>query len=346
MIDSRVSVADREMAAKTSLRLNRAVLSASIRQIVVLLAMLFAGGAALAQSVIVKDVRIGRLGDRWLDTQKFQRIERASEDGQYGYAVTYRIAGHGDVKLFWPRKAIAFARKSPRYRLVAMKLRTGRLWYPTVVTARSLPAVHRGVLELEAMYARDARSEIVVFEALAGIASLGASAPSLRALPGRPVGGTGGRMSSSSATSSTPPASGSGSGVSGSRSAAVGTASASAARSVKASPRVLARALEDAGQSRPLGAAAHHIVAGNARLAAPAREVLQKFGIGINDAKNGVFLPATKASPNPTGAAVHSTLHTGSYYANVNVRLMRAKTRIEVENSLEEIGQILLQGGF
>ena len=40
--------------------------------------------------------------------------------------------------------------------------------------------------------------------------------------------------------------------------------------------------------------AAHHIVAGTARLAQDARDVLYKFGVGINDAVNGVFLPTVR----------------------------------------------------
>lgn len=63
--------------------------------------------------------------------------------------------------------------------------------------------------------------------------------------------------------------------------------------------------------------------------AAPAREVLKRWGIGINDAANGVFLPATLKSPNPIGAAVHSTLHTEAYYQAVNRALRRVKTRQE-----------------
>ncbi len=72
---------------------------------------------------------------------------------------------------------------------------------------------------------------------------------------------------------------------------------------------------------RPAGAATHHIVAGGAEAAAPARAVLQRFGIGINDAVNGVFLPASRAAPNAAGAAVHSTVHTRAYYQAVNEAL-------------------------
>ena len=76
----------------------------------------------------------------------------------------------------------------------------------------------------------------------------------------------------------------------------------SAARVMAPSSRALGTALEGAGIARPAESAAHHIVAGGAAAAAQARAVLQRFGIGINDAANGVFLPATRASANPLGA--------------------------------------------
>jgi hypothetical protein len=59
------------------------------------------------------------------------------------------------------------------------------------------------------------------------------------------------------------------------------------------SSRVLGRALEAAGHFRPPSSAAHHIVAGTAKIAADARAALRRFGIALDDAVNGVFLPAT-----------------------------------------------------
>ena len=99
------------------------------------------------------------------------------------------------------------------------------------------------------------------------------------------------------------------------------------------------------------GAVAHHIVAFKARDASRTRAILARFGIGINDAANGVFLPATRAAPNPaapnpTGAAVHSTLHTNQYYRTVNNLLVKATTRAEAEAILASIRQRLLSGGL
>ena len=110
--------------------------------------------------------------------------------------------------------------------------------------------------------------------------------------------------------------------------------------------RALGQALEAAGHVRPAGSAAHHIVAGGAKAAAPARAALQRFGIGINDAANGVFLPASRAAPNASGAAVHSTLHTRAYYEAVNDALGQAKTRTEALEVLGALRQGLLGGGL
>jgi hypothetical protein len=100
--------------------------------------------------------------------------------------------------------------------------------------------------------------------------------------------------------------------------------------------RALGRALESAGHVRPPGSAAHHIVAHSARDAAPARSVLQKFRININEAANGVFLPS----------AQHAALHTQEYYTRVNTALTSATTREQVINALQSIGQALQSGTF
>ena len=119
-----------------------------------------------------------------------------------------------------------------------------------------------------------------------------------------------------------------------------------AAESVAPSSRALGQALEAAGFARPTEAAAHHIVAGGAEAAAPARAVLERFGISVNDAANGVFLPATRASANAAGAAVHSTVHTRAYYNVVNEALGQATTRQEAIEVLNAIRQGMLDGGL
>ena len=102
-----------------------------------------------------------------------------------------------------------------------------------------------------------------------------------------------------------------------------------------ASSRALGKALEAAGHVRPVGSAAHHIVAGGAKKAAPARAVLARFGVGINEAYNGVFLPA----------AIHARVHTNAYYEAVNSALSQATNRAQVEQTLNVIQQTLQHKG-
>lgn len=118
------------------------------------------------------------------------------------------------------------------------------------------------------------------------------------------------------------------------------------ADAVAPSSRALGTALEGAGFARAAGEAAHHIVAGAAQEASAARSILQKFGVGINDAANGVFLPGNLAAQNAAGAAVHSTVHASAYYQAVNEALAGATTKQEVLDILSGIRQALLSGGF
>jgi RHS repeat-associated protein len=112
------------------------------------------------------------------------------------------------------------------------------------------------------------------------------------------------------------------------------------------SSRALARALVRAGVVLPPGSAAHHIAASGSRRADEARAVLHDFGIDLDDPANGVFLPANSRSPNPTGAAVHSRLHTHEYYRVVNEMLGRARTREQAIEMLNEIRVRLQSGGL
>jgi len=114
----------------------------------------------------------------------------------------------------------------------------------------------------------------------------------------------------------------------------------------KASSRVLGKNLEAAGVTRPPNSAAHHVVAGGAQAATRAQAILRKFGIDINSAENGVFLPKNTKVSNPSGAAVHSTLHTNAYYVEVNRLLSTATTRAEALEALEFIKTELSAGRF
>jgi hypothetical protein len=70
------------------------------------------------------------------------------------------------------------------------------------------------------------------------------------------------------------------------------------------------------------------------------------FGIGINDAANGVFLPGNLAAEKAAGAAIHATIHTSANYGTVNAMLGAATTRTEVFEALGAIRQALLGGGL
>lgn len=103
--------------------------------------------------------------------------------------------------------------------------------------------------------------------------------------------------------------------------------------------------LTSSGVSQPPNTATHHIVAHSDPRAAVARAILAGQGIDIDDAMNGVFLPSNSRVPNPSGANVHSSLHTDVYYKEVNSRLMRAQAST-IPNVLGQIRSELLAGNF
>ncbi len=77
------------------------------------------------------------------------------------------------------------------------------------------------------------------------------------------------------------------------------------------------------------------------------RQLLADVQIGVDEAANGVFLPRFLTSPNPTGAAVHSTLHTNVYYEAVyNALAPHAGNRQALLQALGSIRQRLLAGQF
>jgi HNH/ENDO VII superfamily nuclease len=108
----------------------------------------------------------------------------------------------------------------------------------------------------------------------------------------------------------------------------------------------LDRNMRAAGMKRPPGTAAHHIVAGKAGFADKARAILRKFGIGINDAENGVYLPCNSKTPCEESGAIHSQLHTREYYLAVNRALEEASTREQIIEKLRDIADRLKAGGY
>jgi len=110
------------------------------------------------------------------------------------------------------------------------------------------------------------------------------------------------------------------------------------------SSKILGKNLEAIGHARPANSAAHHIVAGTDRRAAAARRILQREGIDINEAANGVFLPRSSSVARPP-ATTHSRLHTNRYYEALNDRLQRAVPGT-VKQQLQRIADELANGRF
>jgi hypothetical protein len=93
----------------------------------------------------------------------------------------------------------------------------------------------------------------------------------------------------------------------------------------------------------------HHIVAhtSNRPFAIECRRILEKFGIDVDHAANGVFLPATKSSPNPKGSIVHKILGTNdAYYRKMHEYLEDATSAADVLQRLRRIGEALEKGTF
>lgn len=113
------------------------------------------------------------------------------------------------------------------------------------------------------------------------------------------------------------------------------------------STRKLARNMAKAGIDRPAGTAAHHIVPAGLkkfRSAEKARAILSKFGIGVENAANGVYLPSR--FDDAVKAAYHGTLHSKRYFDEVLKRLQKARSKEEALVILNQIRKELLAGNF
>ncbi|WP_281309610.1 AHH domain-containing protein [Flavobacterium flavigenum] len=100
------------------------------------------------------------------------------------------------------------------------------------------------------------------------------------------------------------------------------------------------------GKNRPINSHAHHITAGGASNvnAASARAILQREGIDINEAANGVFLPSSSKYAIDE-AVPHANVHTNLYYEKVFERLEAAQPG-KVREELQKIADELLNGTF
>jgi hypothetical protein len=90
---------------------------------------------------------------------------------------------------------------------------------------------------------------------------------------------------------------------------------------------VLGAALRAAGIAPPgSGYHAHHIVPRGMQGAQRAREILERAGIGIDSAENGVWLPGNSSAVNADGSLIHQGIHSGQYLNHITRILAGAET--------------------
>ncbi|WP_394210178.1 DUF4157 domain-containing protein [Enterovibrio calviensis] len=109
---------------------------------------------------------------------------------------------------------------------------------------------------------------------------------------------------------------------------------------------VLAANLERTVATRPPGHHAHHMIPKGMREAGPAREILERFNIGINSERNGVWLASEYGVPNVSTGQIHSTIHTRRYVRWLNEQLIQASHggRAGVLDALASIRSQILNG--
>jgi len=92
--------------------------------------------------------------------------------------------------------------------------------------------------------------------------------------------------------------------------------------------RTLARNIRNAtGVAKHADADAHHVVAAADGRAQESRKIIFHWGIGINDADNGLYLPRTASSnvPGLGSATAHSGIHTTAYHFAIQARLFEVQ---------------------
>ena len=95
---------------------------------------------------------------------------------------------------------------------------------------------------------------------------------------------------------------------------------------------------------------AHHIVQSNSTdpVSVATREHLAQHNVSINDADNGVFLPANTATANDADSCSvpHSRIHTNHTRSEVNRRVTAQTTEAGVRSELRAIGQEMQSGNW
>ncbi|PTT79019.1 hypothetical protein DBR42_22215 [Pelomonas sp. HMWF004] len=112
--------------------------------------------------------------------------------------------------------------------------------------------------------------------------------------------------------------------------------------------RTLSRNIAAAtAQPRPADACAHHIVAHRDPEATSSRTLLYGWGIGINDADNGVFLPSKCVGlPGYPKAPRHDPYHRATYHVAVYMQLRRGRDVESGRQRLRSIKTQLLSGAL
>jgi len=115
--------------------------------------------------------------------------------------------------------------------------------------------------------------------------------------------------------------------------------------------RTLDRNLKKAGHTRFANVCAHHIVARGHPDAFASRMMLYAWGIGVNDADNGVFLPASASAKavQLTKAVGHDEVHRNAvYYVRVERRLSDAEQTNQAAGraALRKMRGDMLSGAF
>ena len=118
----------------------------------------------------------------------------------------------------------------------------------------------------------------------------------------------------------------------------------------KSQSKILAEAMKAAGMGqKPLGYAAHHIVAWDDNrypVCQDLRDLLSNNNIGINDSENGVYLP-TRKSTKSANEAYHPEIHTKDYYENIYAQLkVFSNSPQEMRDELVDIGMQLKNNQF
>ncbi len=110
------------------------------------------------------------------------------------------------------------------------------------------------------------------------------------------------------------------------------------------SSKLLRKNMVQAGYTEPgYPNAAHHIVAETSPKAATAQAILAGFGIDINSAENGVFLPTQEGV---SSADYHPSLHTDLYFQRVTADLSQASNRTQAIEILDSIRTRLMYGAY